>query len=78
MQSQKYRPLDQAYTIVTEPAIKDMPDIHFVYFATGVQSEYEKLGYLQNMVKKHPIQSIDGLPALTDDLMWNEDVPLFM
>lgn len=78
MQHQSYSPLDQTYTIATEPAIEDMPKIHFVYFATGVQSEYEKLNYLQNLVEKHPIESIDGLPALTDDLMWNPDVPLFM
>lgn len=78
VQSQNYSPLDQTYNITTEPAIPDMPKIHFVYFATGVQSEYEKLDYLQDLVEKHPIESIDGLPALTDDLQWSEDVPLFM
>lgn len=78
MQRQSYSPLHQTYTIATEPAIEDMPKIHFVYFATGVQSECEKLDYLQTLMEKHPIESIDGLPALTDDLMWNRDVPLFM
>lgn len=78
VQHQKYSPLDQTYTITTTPLIADMPKIHFVYFATGVQSEYEKLNYLQGLLAKHPIESIDGLPALTDDLMWSPDVPLFM
>lgn len=30
------------------------------------------------MCAKYPVENFDGLPALTDDLMWREDVPLFL
>ncbi|KAF7192450.1 hypothetical protein HII31_06225 [Pseudocercospora fuligena] len=53
-------------------------EFHFIYFATGIQSDFQTLPYLQNLLKAYPVESYDGLPALTEDLMWREDVPLFM
>lgn len=76
--SSTYSPLDQTWTLTTSPPIPDLPPIHYIYFATGVQSDFEKLPYLQKIVEKYPVDSFDGLPALTDDLMWQGDVPLFM
>ena len=73
-----YDPLEQTWLIKTSPPILDMPPIHFVYFATGVQSNVEKLSYLQKIVEKFPVECFDGMPALTDDLMWKPDVPLFL
>lgn len=73
-----YSPLDQTWAIETSPAIPDLPKIHYIYFATGVQSDFEKLPYLQKIFEKYPVDSFDGLPGLTDDLMWKADVPLFM
>lgn len=78
VRSTSYDPLTLTWTIKTDPPIDDLPPIHQVYWATGVQSDVEKLGYMQKMVQKYPIASYDGLPALTDDLMWTENVPLFM
>lgn len=66
---------------------------HFIYFATGVAGDVSTLPYLntlptshspspgtqlQPFIKKYPLPTYDGLPALTDDLMWTADVPLFM
>ncbi|KAK4496771.1 hypothetical protein PRZ48_012754 [Zasmidium cellare] len=76
--SSTYSPTSQTWTLSTTPPIPDLPQIHYVYFATGVQSDFEKLPYLQKIVDKYPVESFDGLPALTDDLMWKADVPLFM
>ncbi|EGP82971.1 uncharacterized protein MYCGRDRAFT_97150 [Zymoseptoria tritici IPO323] len=76
--SHSYSPLTGTHTLITEPPISSLPEFHFIYFATGVQSDYQTLPYLQTMLAKYPMESIDGLPALTEDLMWDEDVPLFM
>ncbi|EME44513.1 hypothetical protein DOTSEDRAFT_172765 [Dothistroma septosporum NZE10] len=71
-------PITQTWSIKTSPPVTDLPAIHFVYFATGVQSDVEKLPYLQKFADKYPMKCFDGMPALTDDLMWKPDMPLFM
>lgn len=73
-----YHPSTSTWTILTDPPIADLPPMHHVYFATGVQSDFSTLPYLSTIVDKHPVESFDGLPALTDDLMWTPEVPLFL
>lgn len=46
-------------------------------FATGVQSNIATLPFLDDIREKYPIEYAGGLPCLNDDLMWNDDVPLF-
>lgn len=76
----QYDAVEQVWSIQTEPGIPELEaaSIHHVYFATGVTSDFEKLPYLQTMCEKYPIKGYDGLPALTDDLTWRDDVPLFV
>lgn len=69
---------DSKWIVQTEPAIPDIPAMDFIYFATGIQSDFMTLPYLQNMIQKYPIKGMGGLPCLTEDLMWDEEVPLFM
>ncbi|KAH8780954.1 hypothetical protein F5883DRAFT_448193 [Diaporthe sp. PMI_573] len=66
------------WKVKTEPPIEGLPDIDYIYFATGIQSDFTTLPYLQNMLKDYPIQSLGGFPCLNEDLMWKDDVPLFM
>lgn len=66
------------WRIKTEPPIDGLPDIDYIYFATGIQSDFTTLPYLQNMLEDYPIQSLGGFPCLNEDLMWKDDVPLFM
>lgn len=63
-------------SVVTEPAIP-MPSIDYIVFATGVQTDVETIPFLQSIVKRYPIETIGGLPCLNDDLMWNDEVPMF-
>ena len=66
----------QVWKIETEPRVK-IPEIDYIYFATGVMTDYQKIPYLQTLLKKHPIDGVNGLPCLTDDMAWNDDVPLY-
>ncbi|KAG9571163.1 FAD binding domain-containing protein, partial [Aureobasidium melanogenum] len=66
-----------SWTLTTSPAI-DLPSIDYIYFATGIASDFRSLPFLQTINHKFPINSYGGLPALTDDLMWKENVPLFV
>ncbi|KAK4543929.1 hypothetical protein LTR36_004703 [Oleoguttula mirabilis] len=76
--AQKRCPDSDQWIIETDPPIPSMPPIDFVYFATGMQSGIEGIPTLQDFNSKWPIGVKNGLPALTDDLMWKSNVPLFV
>jgi len=77
VQTQHYNPTSQTWTLTTNPPIPSLPPIDHVYFATGVQSDISSLPFMQKMLADYPVETRDGLPALTDDLAWRDDVPLF-
>lgn len=65
--------------IETEPTIADLPtQVDYVYYATGVRPDVEQLPFLSPLREKVPIEVIGGMPCLTDDLAWANDVPLFV
>ncbi|EME85088.1 uncharacterized protein MYCFIDRAFT_187817 [Pseudocercospora fijiensis CIRAD86] len=75
----KFSPLTQTWKILTSPPISEpLPEFHHIYFATGIQSNILTLPYLTHLHAKYPIKIHDGLPAITEDLMWREDIPLFV
>ncbi|KAH8680774.1 FAD binding domain-containing protein [Xylariales sp. PMI_506] len=55
-----------------------LPPIDHIYFATGVQTNFESLPYLQSLLAEHPIPNCGGLPCITEDMQWSDEVPLFM
>lgn len=68
----------QTWRLTTDPPIPDLPRIDYIYFATGMQSDVKELPLLQRMNCEYPIESKQGLPCITEDLMWKPDVPLFL
>lgn len=66
------------WTVKTDNlAHPDVSDIDFIYYATGVQTDVTGLPFLRSMQTHYPIHTHGGLPCLTDDLAWSEEVPLF-
>uniref|UniRef100_A0A090MIU3 L-ornithine N(5)-monooxygenase [NAD(P)H] n=1 Tax=Fusarium clavum TaxID=2594811 RepID=A0A090MIU3_9HYPO len=65
------------WTVQTNPPI-EMPAMDYMYFATGIQTNFSSLPYLQTILEKHPIEGRGGFPCINNDLMWNDEVPLFM
>lgn len=55
-----------------------LPSFDHIYYATGVQTDFATLPYLQNLLAAYPVPSCGGLPCITDDMQWREDVPLFL
>lgn len=69
----------QTWKLVTDPPIANLPtNIDYVCFATGMKVDINEMELLRSMNRDYPIESINGLPCLTDDLMWKADVPLFV
>ncbi|RMJ27783.1 FAD binding domain protein [Aspergillus sp. HF37] len=74
----RYCPDTQTWQLTTDPPIPDLPAVDHIYFATGVKSDVNELPLLQRMQREYPIETKQGLPCITDDLMWQADVPLFV
>ena len=66
------------WVVKTEPPIDNLPRMDYIYFATGIQTDFATLPYLQTMMEKYPIKGYGGFPCLSEDLMWQADVPLFL
>ncbi|KAL7930259.1 hypothetical protein V8C35DRAFT_283624 [Trichoderma chlorosporum] len=66
------------WAIKTEPPTAGMPLFDYIYFATGIQTDFTCLPYLQTMLQKYPIHGHGGFPCINEDLMWKDGVPLFM
>jgi hypothetical protein len=69
---------ESTWTVTTEPAIPGLPRFDYIYFATGIQSDFTTLPYLQKMLENYPIPGYGGFPCVTENLMWRKDIPLFL
>lgn len=77
VQDQFYDSSSQTWNLTTTPPIDELPSMDYIYFATGVQSDISTLPFMQSITAQYPLETYDGLPKLTDDLAWRDDVPLF-
>jgi hypothetical protein len=66
-----------SWIVQTNPPIDNLPPFDHICFATGIQTDFTTLPYLQTMLQEHPVKGFGGFPCVTEDLMWKEDVPLF-
>lgn len=46
----------------------------YIYLATGVAPDFERVSALETLQSKWPIQGYGGLPCLSEDLMWKGSV----
>lgn len=49
-----------------------------VIYATGTPVDICSLSIVEPILRSHPISTVGGMPCLTSDLMWKEDIPLFV
>lgn len=68
----------KTWSCVSSAPELSLPPMDYIVFATGIQSNIKTIPFLQTIQNQHRIETIGGLPCLNDDLMWNDDVPLFI
>ncbi|KAJ5863580.1 uncharacterized protein N7529_005496, partial [Penicillium soppii] len=78
IKSHEYNLQTETWTLTTDPPIADLPPIDYIYFATGARVDVREISLLRQMNDQYPIEVKSGLPCLTNDLSWRNDVPLFM
>lgn len=71
-----FDPSRKTWRIATTPAVPglDEVEVDYVYFATGVASDFARLPFLQTMLAKFPLHGHGGFPCLSEDLMWRGEV----
>lgn len=55
-----------------------LSDVDYIYFATGIKPNIKSLPLLKQIVEKYDIDTVEGFPCLTDNLQWNNEIPLFV
>jgi hypothetical protein len=78
LQSVSWKPSLKTWMCEASSPGIDLPPIDYIVFATGIQSDIRTITFLQTIQQQHPIEYVGGLPCLNEDLMWNDDVPLFV
>ncbi|KAI1491557.1 FAD binding domain-containing protein [Biscogniauxia mediterranea] len=61
-----------------EKKLTTLPPIDHIYFATGVQGNFEELPFLRSMCTDYPVPNCGGMPCITENMAWRDDVPLFV
>lgn len=59
-------------------SVTNLTNIDYVYYATGIAPNIRSLPCLQPIIKNYDIQTVKGFPCLTDNLQWNDEMPLFV
>lgn len=57
---------------------KSLLDVNYIYFATGVCQNIESLDCLRDIIENYKIPTVGGYPCITDNLQWNNEIPLFL
>ncbi|KAI1470515.1 FAD/NAD(P)-binding domain-containing protein [Daldinia caldariorum] len=61
-------PCTETWTVSLSDESQALHQIDHIYFATGVQSNFECLPFLKSMCSDYPIESCGGLPCITENM----------
>lgn len=68
----------RTWGIETSPKTEGLPRIDHVVYATGLQVDFKSIPAVQPLLEMDDVRCVGGMPCLTDDLMWNEEIPFFV
>ena len=55
-----------------------LADVDYIVCATGSALDLANVECVRPLLDSHPVELVKGLPRLTSDLQWREDVPFFV
>ena len=58
--------------------VHDISQFDYVWLATGGTLDLSLVPIFASLQSQHPIDTVEGLPVLQDDLSWAEDIPLYI
>jgi hypothetical protein len=66
------------WRLKTNPLVEDMPTIDHVVYATGIAADFNSVPAVKQLMEDVPVEMVGGMPCLTNDLMWSEEMPFFV
>lgn len=72
IKEKKWDTVSKTWSVSLSGGSQTLPRIDHIYFATGVQSDFECLPFLQTMCSDYPIESCGGLPCITENMAVSE------
>ena len=75
--SKQFSSLNRTWSISITPAVV-LPPIDYIVYCTGKTNDVDLIPFLEPVRRQYAIDTEGGLPCLTNDLAWREDVPLFV
>ncbi|KAI1081689.1 hypothetical protein F5B20DRAFT_579020 [Whalleya microplaca] len=76
--SKQWDSTSKTWTVSLSGQDQTLPPIDHIYFATGQPSDFQCLPFLKSMCSDYPIQNCEGMPCITENMAWRDDVPLFV
>ncbi|PYH76562.1 hypothetical protein BO82DRAFT_425977 [Aspergillus uvarum CBS 121591] len=75
-----YDAATRTWRLTTDPPIPELAEtpVDYIYFATGMRADVTEMSLLDSMRRDYPVETKQGLPCVTEDLMWCDGVPLFL
>ena len=67
-------PIDESETFYGT----NLSNIDYIYYATGISANIKSLPCLKPIIQAYDIKTVKGFPCLTDNLQWNDEIPLFV
>lgn len=67
----------QTWEVETKPPM-ELPPIDHVIYATGLAADWNRIEFIKPLLREYPINTVGGMPCLTNDLMLHEEVPFFV
>ncbi|KAK0124447.1 hypothetical protein ONS95_009402 [Cadophora gregata] len=52
--------------------------VDHVVYATGIVADINRVEAVRPMLDEFPIETVGGMPCLTKELMWNDEIPFFI
>ncbi|CUM64916.1 uncharacterized protein PRCAT00002534001 [Priceomyces carsonii] len=56
----------------------ELSSMDYIVYATGIKANIECLPLFKNILKEYEIPIVEGFPCLTDNLQWNNVIPLYI
>ncbi|KAI5481763.1 FAD binding domain protein [Pseudohyphozyma bogoriensis] len=69
--------LDERLPAPREPTRLEL-EIDYLVLSTGSAASFSTLPFVSSLLATHPIEILDGYPAITPDLQWDTELPAFV
>lgn len=68
IKDKSWDPCSKTWTVSLSDESQELPRIDHIYFATGVQGNFECLPFLKSMCSDYPIENCGGMPCITENM----------